>query len=464
MKYFNKVIQAIFLTVLTACSEDGLSSSNQLRLENISHPVLKKVVKVVSKNRRCNYKNRFQNCQMETLSYSPAALKGSSKGQRILVLEGLNYPKSLFFINKGRILNFLKVSEFGSYSEFHPKVRAPKILTQAINTLKQGYPEVLQDEYYNLVGKQLLNLHHKIEYIAPEVPPVSHGEYIFEWLAYYNPSAQFLFAEIPEIPNDLYCSFDKKIGLVKFFYDRAYRDLKKYMDRYGINYVNISYNSDQDTILKNLSQLCNRSSYGVSRSKLRQFIKIKNDFAKKISQGEHVYAVQSVSNDPSRKAYADDKDYLQSCDQNSNIIKVGYYNDQYGYADRGGSYIDEDILPYNQSRLIDCANLFINGGIDEQKAQEFRRENPFSTMLPDGYDKWWDEYSLKKLYYGIYQHPEEAMATSWAAPLALSMINFTIQDYIRRYDYKPSAQEIKTMLNGKMFDPLKYELFLVFDR
>ena len=171
-------------------------------------------------------------------------IQQKEQNNTILILDSEQNPayKSSFFLNKNKIIKYLKINKNGLYKNFIPIIKAPSNLNDIFS---------INDKYLhntiNLLTTQqqikLLKLHHKSTIINQTKRSIPHGEYIFLILAKNNPKSNFIIAPFPELQKNIFCDFKDNPQKAYNFYSIAFNSLIKELNSTAINYVNISYAS-----------------------------------------------------------------------------------------------------------------------------------------------------------------------------------------------------------------------------
>lgn len=353
------------------------------------------------------------------------------KDEQILVFEQIGVPWSSFLRYKDRISGFYTISETGNYKRHSPnaKVSVPVLETMDyLNNLGSPVSKLIPS-----LGRYLYS-HSQVEILNPlEGRVEAHSRIVFELMVDKNPDANFVFADAPQVSVAELCgslNSDNELHLQKIQdkFDTALAELSTILRSNKIKYINASFVSTPEVIAQNMYQACHASEFKAAK----QIFEIKSTFLKQLLiRNPDVILVQAVPNDNH-----DDYD----CTFDRRWIRVGYTTIPNSNISSDGIAIEDEYLPYNMRPVKSCMTLAINGGITDK--------TEFESILP----KYFDNNSAYFNYGGLYAYPVDAMATSWATPLALS--------FIRANSKNKNPNFIYTLFIDRIFDPLKNKQFI----
>jgi hypothetical protein len=367
-------------------------------------------------------------------TFTKSTPQRKSLKQRILILDSEVSPifKSSFYRHKNKILSYYTITEKG-YQEFYPQINAPKMLDDLFNN-----PRILEKINNNTLNKttaiKLLELHHKIKIIKPQYKDISHGEDVFLILAQLNPKSQFVFTPFPEIGTQKFCSPLKHTDYILKKYKRAAQQIKSIIQRYKINYVNISYATTIDTLKTHNKNLCNEN---LNTKELNFILKTKKKFIDELSkQNLNTTFFISLPNNTSTTSPCQHPGFAFSCAPRDNFIRVSYRENYPIKIGKLGLYLPErEPINDSQKHFRDCTDIRINGNVSATKSKQ---KNGFYLPIE-----------------GFYPDYIDAMSTSYATPLALSFYLHLNQ----ATNFKLNPLIFKTFAAGKIFDPITYKNF-----
>jgi hypothetical protein len=389
---------------------------------------------------------------LSPIRFVPAAPRPESIGQRILILEDHIVPPSSLLRYRHRVLEFLKVS-FESpqrYSTFVPRAEANSRLAR-ISDYLAGLP-------YHVPVRSLVDLKEMLLPIRTldlknDEQLQAHVGVVFDLLADLNPEAQFVLAEIPfaKIPKELFCHFDEDESLprIEGFLDRSFSSLQQAIQRNGITHVNISYEPSRGSIRANFREFCGRELDWIDGRTVDALLYTYAGFYERLSQVPGAVVFKSLPNSPERWSDPSSESDLLDCTPYANFVRVGFFaraNSRLG--EEGGAY-DRVKAFAGQGGNSRCASVFVNGG--------FEGDNPELTGR-------YGPRPLFKRFWGLTFSPEkEGMATSWAAPLALSHSIFLAHAFADEMGRAPTREELlQRLTHGQaswMIDPLLHDQF-----
>jgi hypothetical protein len=157
-------------------------------------------------------------------------------------------------------------------------------------------------------------------------------------------------------------------------------------------------------------------------------------------------------------------------------LYVGYVDQPKINFSTDGVLAKDHLIPLNQRNPRMAASLFVDGNIDREiyekaVAHYAESELPLGSFLEElkirGL-RWWTQHSFRFIYGQISWSPVDGnvglidtsgMATSWAAPLATGMLLRLAQDKGLDLSSPDASEKLKTMVHGRIFDPLAHQHF-----
>lgn len=391
----------------------------------------------------CSAGGKFEGCRTQVVRLnSPVPPTGS--GQRVLILDSFFVPPSAFGRYQKRILGFhhLADSETGQYQEWSPSAKVPLLLRKALAEIDDK-TEISDLES---VAKDLNRLHFQIEILNhPKNPAIGHVNPIFNWLAEWNPKAEFALVEFPVPSDEIICALDEVEGRRDFaqFFKTAGEELADIIKRNNIDYVNLSFTPTEDSLAEHYSRQCQKDFDQISeRDRTMLQLHRAQILGMMTKANPDLVIVQAVPNQAKSKLEKNDSGAPFICNQNKQTVTIGFFTDLNSDVGPAGIPIQSAWMHPSQRNGVNCTDAFINGGMVESR-------DPQATK-PDQYD----EHSLYQNYNGVLLNPEPLMATSWATPLALSMImHWKAQALEQGAPVTPLA--LKEKIKGRMWDPLR---------
>jgi hypothetical protein len=353
--------------------------------------------------RGCNLSEGFGSCDTMEISFSPAQVAESSRGQRILVLEDQSIPKSSLLRYSQRVLGFFRIhSRSGQVSDYRPRLNAPRLLLDVVERDLKGTGNSLDAQKLGSLGYDLLKLHHKAKVVWPADGLINHGDYVFDWLADLNPEAQFLLGPFPEPEVSLFCEMGSQSGRnqLRRFFKNAAGGIVERMTNVGITHVNLSYSTTSETIRKHLSNFCPNLSSGISDEDIAAYLAIKTQVLSELNHsGALIFG--AVPNDAFHILSVTNPGDSFICEPMERVFRVGYFNQVKSKVRRHGANYSERSIPYNQRSSEDCVDAYVNGGIDEAKSQRFQQGHTIGVDQPTRSEVWWGDDSLFYFYEGV---------------------------------------------------------------
>lgn len=355
--------------------------------------------------------------------------KAEIKENQIMILEELHIPPSTFSRYEDRVSGFYDRDEDGKFKRIHPIAQVSKPILEIMGILNQNRKAISKS--IPSLGAYLA-VHNQFEFISGEINSLDHAATVFELLVDKNPDTNFVMANIPELSPEERCALvenDQSLILktISDKFDNAAQSLIEIIKTHNIKTINVSYLSTIQSELQHMKRDCKNQSYSVAR----QIIQIKNNFFLNLLNNSDVVIVQAVPNDDHQ---------LYHCPFHRRWIRVGYVNIPNSSIPDEGVPLTDEFLPRNLLPVSTCITVAINSGIiDKQKFE-------------DQFPAYYDEHSLFRNYGGLYAYPIDLMATSWATPLALSMIRLKTQS--------SSPDLVYTSIINRILDPIKNQQFI----
>jgi predicted ATPase len=371
-------------------------------------------------------------CSYEDLQFENASLEKSSVDQRILIIDSereQNFP-SLFYQNKNRALALFKVEEEERdlFFEYHPKVKTLKALGDIFSLIKGCEKKGKKIEDLEIDHYKLLQLHHKMEWEGVQLPEAPHGQRVFDILARYNPEAQFVVGSFPEVSNKTFCSIRENEKEIHNFFKKTAEFYLEIIQKYNINYVNISYASTFLSLVSHNKRICNDK---LTQEEMSFYLREKTLFLDLLSEGApSVLFFQALPN-----TY--EKGYLNRLDSRNfaakkrdNFLRISYWTSFVPQGENISQRVLHYMLPLSQRKIWPVVDFYINSGFDEGEGQKYKEKEKRNI--------------LEMPYAGFYLSSDFNMSNSFATPVALSYVN-----YLRQ------GKKMFDLTNGKkILDPL----------
>ena len=347
-------------------------------------------------------------CSYENLEFKNSSLEKSSLDQRILIIDSEREQNfaSLFYQNKNRALALFKVEEEEKdfVFEYHPRVKTLKALGDIFSLVKECEKKGKKIEDLEIDHYKLLQLHHKMEWEGVQLPEAPHGQRVFDILARYNPQAQFVVGSFPEVSNKTFCSIGKKREEIHDFFQKTAESYLEIIQKYKINYVNISYASTLLSLTNHNKRMCNGK---LSIEEMSFYLREKTRFLDLLSEGApSVLFFQALPNTYER-GYLDRQDSRNfAAKKRDNFLRVSYWTSFIPQGENFSQRVLRDRIPLSQKNLWPVVDFYINSGFDEAEGQKFKeKENRNILEMP---------------YAGFYLSSDFYMSNSFATPVALS--------------------------------------------
>lgn len=384
------------------------------------------------------------------LSFIPALAREESRGQRVLILDSFFVPSSALLRYKNRVLGFYKLEQpngMVSYEKYFPEITVYQPLAEISNYLASLSVHIpahrLND--INIVNRPIRKTLKTPGFLA-------HGIPIFEWLADLLPEAQFVIADLPFqlTGRDFLCNPSQMdFNAMQKKFDDSFTQLKDIIARHGINLINMSQAPTPSSLARYLNTACGGKT--LSTEIRNKILAIENSFFERMSTIPEVIVFQSLPNDEPTLYQDPKEDNRLVTKKYDNIIKVGYFAKGDCDFDESGIF-DQTYLSYEQSQLVNFADLYINGGFTENG------EDPLTGIPHPPIIKHSNQLMHRTMGLGA-SIPVGRMATSWATPLALA--HFV---YLKNMCGPKTAGEYRAFLKTgkglpKMIDPLRFFQF-----
>ena len=451
----STTILLVTIFSFTACGSDHHSKNKPLLMFDSSPSLINTLKKKIRQHKRCTLK---KNCRYENLIFQPQQPKKQGH-HTILILDSERQPafSSSFFRYKNRVLRYLRQLEHhkGYYSSYQPVLKTPQLLNQLYAKLRDDSNPFSILENNKIIQYDILKLHHHTRFLVPNRRDISHGEYVFFILADANPKSSFIVAPFPELTPTTFCSMSSNWQDIIQYYKHSFESLSYFIKHYHVRYLNLSYATTIERLQDHNNHLCGGS---LSNSELFSFFKLKSSFLDNLSlEHPNVLFVAAIPNSNSSLVIPGDPRHVFSCKKRSNVIRVGFWNQLTHNITAEGIRVQPKFLPNDQQNLVHCGDIFINGGIDETKlSHAILHMTPHIDSIPKD-QHWWHAQSLHIVHHGVYSYPIRAMSTSWAAPLALSLIRYLDLKHQFLFEKPIQLQTIRKLTQGKLLDPLKFK-------
>ncbi|WP_394825911.1 hypothetical protein [Pendulispora albinea] len=277
-----------------------------------------------------------------------------------------------------------------------------------------------------------------------KTPRAGHGAMILVNLADYNPYAQFVLFEPSHWSRHYAC--DGSVESVKHALARNAEHIAHIKQKFGIDFVNYSKGEEDGLIRDAIRAKCGQVADDDLVHRIHVAI---TEYEGRISAGSiFVKAGNPWSDTP---VTGTEPQLLSDCTARPNGIRVGYAVQYESNVPLGGQPLSQSTLPIDsgQRNLSRCLDMYINTGWEEG--------------FPRGRD-----FGPYPVFYGSFGYgggPLSFMATSWAAPVGLSIANHARQNWLVAHPgQRPSPEEIVSKLNPtgpepRVFDPLRNQGF-----
>lgn len=373
--------------------------------------------------------------------YEVTAGDAPNKNEQILILEILAFPMSSFARYQNRVSGFYHYNDDGTYRRIIPtaKVAMPDPnFYKNLSSMNSQFGREYFQRKFPTIGSYLsnkLSVEYKID-----LENSIHGWQVFEFLVERNPDANFVFANIPRLDKkeeicDLLSHPEDSEIYLRSKVEKSADSLTEIIKKHRIKYVNNSYGWDLIKTQKYLSSECGEIATIKSAQKLVEILS--SILLRLLDKNPDLIIVNSVLNEPA-PGY--------SCDVHERLIHVGYFNQVKSTIPSDGVSISDVALPSILENGKNCIDVIVNGGIIESDGL------PTSGYLTDNFPKYYDKSSLMFNWFGYFNHPIDFMATSWAAPIALSMLRSIHKD--------TPAYEVRSKILLQAFDPVRNNQFV----
>ena len=371
-------------------------------------------------------------CQPVTVSFSAKSASPTSKGQRILVIdEGMRL--AAFTRYKARVLDYVEINSNGTYETVKKTLTLPKWSNEILS-------HILGEKYSYLPAHALNGFKDPLfNRMTPDYKP-SHGDPIFGTLADLNPQSEFVIAQLPIQPAE-FCDpiTDQHANArLRAYFITLSDSLVELIARHEINFINMSFGYTPEVLKKAWHTQC-KSRVDEAKIKLTLFLYKKYIF-KKLSNQDEVVAVQAASPVPLADPVSD-----IDCQLYEGRVRAGYIAKKVSTLTPLGGWVEE-YLPEELRAHVECVDIFINSGVDNDWPYD---EGPFPMFM-----------TSKGIHSSSFRH---SMTTSWAAPLVLSYLI-----YLKNQAPEKTAREILTELRARgdklMIDPFKHKQLSIFNQ
>lgn len=433
----NKIIVISSLVFASACShgqpEDKFKSNPQpYNVKNSRYPYttmddelkdFPSVNSILEENEAC-VENR--NCSTDVVNVGQAQLKS----EQIMVFEQFGIPWSAFLRYQYRISGFHKISDDGHYDRIFPQAKVSKPVLDMLNEINKMNSPVSK-QMPNL-GKYIFN-HSQIEVVNNLDRIDAHSRTVFELMVDKNPDANFIFADNPNLSVDELCGSlndnnDELLNHIQSKFNSAINELSTIIRANHVHYLNASFVHTTETEVQNMQQVCHWSKRWVAE----KIVAMQTTFLQNLlKQNPEIILVQGVPNDDHE---------VYDCTFDRRWIRVGYATIPKSTISESGTVIDESLLPENLKPVKQCISVVINSGTTDK--------SDFSSTLPD----YFDENSAFFNLGGLYAYPIDMMATSWATPMALSLL--------RQLNKGKDPKMVYLSVFDRIFDPYKNKQFI----
>lgn len=374
-------------------------------------------------------------------SYNIKAGEAPNKNEQILILEAMTFPESSFTRYQNRVSGFYHYNEDGTYRRITPraKVAMPDPnLFKNINSMNLQFGREYFQRKFPTIGYYLadnLNIDYKID-----LENSIHGWQVFEFLVERNPDTNFVFANFPYFNSKeevcgLLTKGDKSEIYLRGKIEKYAESLSEVIKTHKVKYVNASFGWGLPNIQQFLSIKCGSTANLQKAKKLKEILS--SLLIKLLEMNSDIIIVNSVINEP-EPGY--------SCDVHERLIRVGFFNQINSTIPPDGVSFADVTLPRFLENAKYCIDVMVNGGIIE--SNELNK----STKLNEHFPKYFDKNSLMFNWSGYFNQPIDVMATSWAAPIALSMLRSIHKD--------TPAYEVRSKILLQAFDPVRNNQFV----
>ncbi len=399
-------------------------------------------------------------CPSEAYQFTPALPVESSRGQRILVVEGANdVPGVAYLRHKKKVMGVYDFEsiEANQYQAYRPWSEINTLLFDTgdyISNLPQHIPARVLSGVHNQL-RNSGNLSQKSVTNLPSRQIRNHRNIVFEVLAELNPDAQFVLMNSPSeilYAQENLCQFrdPQVLRRLEVRLNRLALSMVGIIQDFDINYINISAANSTHVFARAYAQTCRDTMrYGridqSLRSDISRYLQLYSEFWNRISYSLPGVAIFKAL--PNNEEREESFEYSQHLEHDifgyvPGMIRVGYFSTQNFNA----PIVDQknyDLLPEAQRRLVSAADLFINGGFEEVEDDVIS-----CPPLP--------EHALGRMQIGMSAIHHRMMSCSWGTPVALTFAN-----RLRQQGRWQTPAQLRKLLKpdreARLFDPLKYE-------
>lgn len=372
------------------------------------------------------------------VGFTPKQPSEKSQGQRILVIDaGMRLPAYTRY--KSRVLDDLEPDDDGVYRSVSKDIELPRgmvhILSSILDERHPDTPALALDS----IAKREVNGPDLL--FAPDYSPW-HGDMIFATLADLNPEAEFVIAQLKNIPHHLLSKNHKEeevIALTGHYLDNLAESLIATIKKYDINFVNMSFGETTRAIRESIaSRLAPELD---STAFYRRILRLlKERFYERLFSLKDIVFVQAAASSAS-ELDVNDEDFSIDCAKYSNRIRAGFIEQLETDVPKEGAY-RENYLSNKNTRL--CTDLFFNSGVERGfGGDQIKGKHPY-FMTSDG-------IGATILY--------SRFTSSWATPFVLSYLNF------RKQEAKAKGEpfSVAGFVDSKyIIEPFKYGLLEIF--
>lgn len=381
----------------------------------------------------------IDSCETIAVTLTPKEPTERSVGQRILIIDdGMILPSYTRY--KSRVIDHIFPFDDGSYQSYPATIKVPVSVFQVLS-------EILDQQFPDTTAKELdpvSRLFYKYKKVL-NVQNVLHGDETFSTLADLNPYAEFLLAGRPGMTNDIFCSTDTgEISFDKYrsFLRSTANSLRSYIEKYDINYVNMSFGESTETLKNYWSRLCSNQPFP-SEAFFRLLLKAYfEEFLQPLLAANAIfihsaaYSVQRLS--PGHP------DFYCDCQEVPNRIRATGFSSATTHLPPTGAEMPELLLPELYGSLL-CSDLAINFGVEANKPYN---DGPFPILMTT------DGVGVESV--------GKFVSTSSASPLVLSYINYLKQAGIVSGVGTEFVSNLKKYHTGRFIEPERYHQFEIY--
>ena len=445
--FFSVVLQVGACFILGECSNPGThgtsESSPNLQpeaKEEQSIPedsgfneINRRIYKVLSATHPCR---DIEACETVEVTLKPKNPKPQSIGQRILVIDdGMVLPAYTRY--KSRVIDHIFPFDDGSYQSFPSTIKVPIPVFQVLS-------QILDEEFPDTTARELdpvAKLFYKHKKVL-NVENVEHGDENFSTLADLNPYAEFLLAGRPAMTKEIFCSTRKdKASFEKYraFLHSTANSLRSYIEKYEINYINMSFGETTETMKADWSRLCSNQPFP-SNAFFRLLLKTYfEEFLQTLFAANAIFVHSAAYS--TQELSLSHPDFYCDCQEIPNRIRVTGFSSSVSHLPLTGAEAPE-LLQARMFGSLPCADLAVNFGVEANRPWA---DGPFPVfMTADGV--------------GV-ESVGKFVSTSSAAPIVLSYINYLKQAGIISGEGAEFVSNLKKYHTGRFIEPARYRQF-----